>query len=137
MLPNTEVQVATGWIFRAEVAGFVDRQARLARGCEIRRASNKPRYVFGDRIQRLIRGISSRHAFRVRGEPGQAAVPPVRQFSAQHPVASVCELRILAPVLFKLCPPRCVQRLSASADICLEMFTHLIWYEELLIFRPA
>src|SRR5262245_56211750 len=124
-------------ILGAEIASAVERQARLAGGPEVRRASEQPRHVLGEDVQHLARGIPGRHPLGVGGERRQAAGPSVRQLATYHAVAVFREFWVLATVLLEFGPPCRLQRPPTRADAGLEMLAHALGHAERGVFRPA
>ena len=66
---------------REEVAGPVERQPRLARRGQVRRAAHQPRHVLAEGVEHLAGGVPRGHALRVGRERGQVLVPALRQLA--------------------------------------------------------
>ena len=107
VLADAEVEVAPAPLVGLEVAGAVERQARLRRGREVGGTAEQPGHVLRD--ARSAPGRTSRGSRCPSRRPGRrrdVRVPAVGQLAALHPLDLVGELGMVGAVLGERRLPR-------------------------------
>ena len=136
-LAHAEVEVASRAIVRTEVAGSVEREPRLRRRREIRRAADEPRDALRDRVQHLTRRVTAREALRVGRKLRNRRLPGFGKLAALHALDLVRELRMRRAVLLEQRLPVRASLRAARTDPVGEVLADAIGDEELGVLGPA
>jgi hypothetical protein len=131
------VEVAPGAVVGREVAGAVEGQAGLRRGCEVGGAADDPGHVLRHCVQRLPRRVPARDALVVRRERRERCVPVVRQLAALDALELVGELGEGRTVFLEARLPRLAGLPAASADALGEVLDDAVRHEEVRVLGPA
>ena len=138
VLADSEMQIASGGIRGALLAGAFKRQQRFRRGRQVRRAADQPGHVLRDGVQHFARRIPRGQALGVGWERRQVFVPAFGKLPVLHAVELIGQLRILGlvigeefhPVASRSSPPR-------STDPLLKVLIDALRDKKLRVFGPA
>ena len=137
VLPDSEMEIASGVVFRGKIAGACEGKPGLRGGRQIGGPADQPRNVLGHCVQHRRRGLACGQALRVRGEFGQIAVPAFRKLAVLHAKQFFGKLGILLAILSDSLKPGIAQILSSLTNPLAEVIVDAVRHVEFLVFGPA
>src|SRR6201993_4520850 len=137
MFANAEVQVLAFRSVRLEVSGARIRQGSFVRRTQIGGATQEPRNVLRQHVQRFARGVATGDTFRVGGKCWKVKIPSRWKLAPLYQFNLTCEARILCAIRFDQALPLAPRFRAAFADSGGEVVVHAIGNEKLRVFGPA